>query len=132
MEKLIIPFNGNTKEQIENQKDNLFKEVMTWEVVLSMLEKVIHLRPWDQIDGLILMKPVLKLRSAKREDAKQNKILNTMKNILTTIAFYLLLPVAGIAYLLFDNFLIIRGKYYKWKLRKSGRVTKHNPFCDKW
>ena len=74
MEKLIIPFNGNTKEQIENQKDNLFKEVMTWEVVLSMLEKVIHLRPWDQIDGLIIDEAGIEIKISQKRGrkAKQN------------------------------------------------------------
>ncbi|HEY5392210.1 MAG TPA: hypothetical protein VIJ57_08860 [Hanamia sp.] len=70
MEKLIIPFNGNTIEQIEKPTDNIFKEQIGWDAFLEMLSKVIHLRPWDQVDGLIMDEQGIEIKISQKRGRK--------------------------------------------------------------
>ena len=71
MQKLIIPFNGNTVEQIEKPTDNLFKEQISWYAFLDMLSKVIHLRPWDQVDGLIMDEQGIEIKISQKRGRKK-------------------------------------------------------------
>jgi hypothetical protein len=74
MSRLIIPFNGQTTDQIEKQTDNLFKEQISWDGFLKILSEVIHLRPWDQVDGLILDEDGIEIKISQKRGRKSNKI----------------------------------------------------------
>lgn len=55
-----------------------------------------------------------------------------MKKVLTEIAFYGLLPFAGIAYLVVDNWRSIKRRKHRAHLHRIGKATLPNPFTDKW
>lgn len=55
-----------------------------------------------------------------------------MKKLLNEIAYYLLLPFAGIAYLIVDTWRGIKKRNHRLQSDKTGRITKYNPYTDKW
>lgn len=55
-----------------------------------------------------------------------------MKKVLNEIAYYCLLPIAGIAYVIYDGYKSLRRKKHRNHLHRIGRTTDYNPYCDKF
>lgn len=49
-------------------------------------------------------------------------------NILNTIGYGLLLPFAWVSYIVVDRYRSLKRS----RVSKTGRVTKYNPYSDKW
>lgn len=55
-----------------------------------------------------------------------------MKKVLTEIAYYALLPFAGITYVIVDSYRNLKRKKHRNHLHRIGRSSEYNPYCDKY
>lgn len=67
MDKIIIPSNGQAKEEIE-QGD--FFQSIPWTALMPIISEMSHLRPWEKVDGIIITSEDIRVKISQKPGRK--------------------------------------------------------------
>lgn len=67
MDKIIIPSNGQTAEEVESAG---FFHAIPMDALMPVIEKMSNLRPWDKIDGIIITSEDIRVKISQKVGRK--------------------------------------------------------------